>query len=61
MDEEVKVELEQMIYLLKSFLIKNGVSMGTDENRNIYFFDTRNYLREGTMRGIVVNMDDLVK
>lgn len=61
MDEEVKVELEQMIYLFKSFLIKNGVSMALDGKGNIHFFDTGTYIREKRMSGISINIEELVK
>lgn len=61
MEEEVKEELTILLDLLKKSLIKNHVSMATDKDGNIYFFDTETYLKKCKMSGFHVNVNDMVK
>ena len=58
---EVKDEITIVLDLLKKLLIKNGVSMATDNKGNICFFDTDTYLKNEKMDGFKVNINDLVK
>ncbi len=62
MSEDAKKEIEAVLMLLKSTLIKNGVSMGLEfQEKEILFFDTDTYLQEKKFSGFVVKVDDLVK
>lgn len=58
---EVKEEVTIILDLLKKSLIKNFVSMATDNKGNIFFFDTDTYLKTKKMSGFSVNVEDLVK
>ena len=61
MNEESKNEITIILDLLKTTLMKNGVSMATDTKGNIYFFDTDIYLKTKKMNGFSVNVKDMVK
>lgn len=61
MEEEVKEELTVLLDLLKKSMIKNHVSMATDNGGNIYFFDTDTYVKTKKMSGFSVNVKDMVK
>ena len=39
----------------------NCVSMATDNNGNLIFFDTNKYIKDRTFDGIKVNINDIVK
>ena len=40
MTDDTKHEITVVLDLLKSILIRNGVSIATDKNGNLMFFDT---------------------
>ena len=61
MNKEVKEELTVVLELLKASLIRNHVSMATDKNGNIYFFDTDTYLNTKKMSGFNINIKDMVE
>lgn len=61
MTDEAKGEIQIVLTLLKSTLVKNHVSMATDSKGNIYFIDTDAYLLQGKKSGFSVNINDLVK
>lgn len=68
MKEETKMEISAALTLLKSTLIKNGVSIalaGSEDAREddgrILFFDTDEYCRTGKMDGVSVKTVDLVR
>ena len=62
MSDEVKEEIKVVLQLLKSALIKNGVSMYLDgENKKIGFFDTEQYLKTKKLDGFSVGIDELVR
>ena len=68
MKEETKMEISAALTLLKSTLIKNGVSIalaGSEDAREddgrILFFDTDEYYRTGKMDGVSVKTVDLVR
>lgn len=60
MTEETKEEITVLLDLLKNSLINNGVSIALQEN-NIMFFDTDEYFRNHSFKGMKVNINDLVK
>ena len=61
MNKEVEEELTVVLELLKASLIRNHVSMATDDNGNIYFFDTDTYLNTKKMSGFNINIKDMVE
>ena len=61
MNEKTKQEIMVILELLRSCLIKNGVSMGLEfSNKEILFFDTDTYLSEKKFSGFSVNTDYMV-
>lgn len=61
MSDDVREEITILLDLLKNSLIKNHISMATDNKGNIYFFDTDTYITENKMNGFHVNVKDMVK
>ena len=61
MADEAKEEIQIVLSLLKSTLMKNHVSMATDSKGNIYFIDTDAYISQNKKSGFSVNINDLVK
>ncbi len=61
MTKDTKEEIQIVLSLLKSTLMKNHVSMATDSKGNIYFIDTDAYLLQNKKSGFRVNINDLVK
>jgi hypothetical protein len=63
MTDETKQEIEIVLDLLKGSLVRNGVSMATDREGNLMFFDTATYNRSKGKEfdGFRVNINDLVK
>jgi hypothetical protein len=61
MKDEVKHEIQILLDLLKSSLTRNGVSMATDREGNLMFFDTNKYIKDRTFDGIKININDIVK
>ena len=61
MADEAKEEIQIVLSLLKSTLMKNHVSMATDSKGNIYFIDTDAYVLQNKKSGFSVNINDLVK
>ncbi len=61
MAEDTKEEIQIVLSLLKSTLMKNHVSMATDSKGNIYFIDTDAYVLQNKKSGFSVNINDLVK
>lgn len=61
MEETVKEEITVVLELLRKTLMRNGVSMATDGEGNILFFDTATYLQTESMIGFSVNTAFLVK
>jgi hypothetical protein len=63
MTDSTKQEISIALDLLKGTLIRNGVSMATDKNGNLMFFDTGTYVKSGGKKfdGFRVNINDLVK
>ena len=63
MTDETKQEIQIVFDLLKGSLTRNGVSMATDREGNLMFFDTATYNRSKGKEfdGFRVNINDLVK
>jgi hypothetical protein len=63
MKDETKQEIQILLDLLKGSLTRNGVSMATDREGNLMFFDTATYNRSKGKEfdGFRVNINDLVK
>lgn len=63
MKDEAKQEIQIVLNLLKGSLIRNGVSMATDREGNLMFFDTAVYVRSKGKEfdGFRVNINDLVR
>lgn len=61
MKDETIQEISIILDLLKSNLIQNGVSMVTDEEGNLIFFDTATYVESSYKKfdGFRVNIGDL--
>lgn len=45
MKDETKQEIQILLDLLKGSLTRNGVSMATDREGNLMFFDTSAYIK----------------
>lgn len=61
MTDETKEEIQIVLQLLKTTLMKNHVSMATDSKGNIYFIDTDAYVSQNKKSGFSVSINDLVK
>ena len=62
MEEGTKQEIQVVLELLKSVLIRNSVSMGLSQKEGkILFFDTETYLDQKTFSGLSVDIKSLVK
>lgn len=58
MTDDTKQEIQIVLDLLKGGLTRNGVSIATDREGNLMFFDTSVYVRS---KGIRVNINDLAR
>lgn len=61
MKDETKQEIQILLDLLKGSLTRNGVSMATDKEGNLMFFDTDIYIQTKRLRGFKVNIRDIVR
>ena len=63
MTDDTKQEIQIVLDLLKGSLTRNGVSMATDREGNLMFFDTSVYVmsKGKELDGFRVNINDLVK
>lgn len=63
MKDETKQEILAILGLLRNGVIRNGVSMATDREGNLMFFDTSAYVRSKGKEfdGFRININDLVK
>lgn len=63
MKDETKQEISAILGLLRNSLIRNSVSIATDREGNLMFFDTSAYVRSKGKEfdGFRVNINDLVK
>ena len=60
MEKDTKEEIEIILELLRSCLIRHGVSICL-KDEDICFFDTEYYLETRKFNGYKVNINDLVK
>ena len=63
MRDSAKQEIQAVLDLLHGAIIRNGVSMATNENGDLIFFDTEAYVNSGrkTVDGFKVNIKNLVE
>ena len=61
MKEGARKEIEVLLNLLKESIKNNGLSLATDKDGNIMFFDTETYLKSKKMDGFMVNIKNLVE
>lgn len=61
MKDETKQEISIILDLLKGSLMRNGVSMATDREGNLMFFDTDIYITTKRFSGFKVNIRDIVR
>lgn len=63
MKDETKQEIQILLDLLKGSLTRNGVSIATDREGNLMFFDTSAYINSKGKKfdGFKVNINDLVR
>lgn len=63
MKDKTKQEISAILGLLRNSLIRNGVSMATDREGNLIFFDTSAYINSKGKKfdGFKVNINDLVR
>lgn len=63
MTDDTKQEISIVLDLLKGSLTRNGVSMATDREGNLMFFDTSAYVRSKGKEfdGFRVNINDLAR
>lgn len=63
MRDDIKHEIGVILDLLKGSLTRNGVSVATDREGNLMFFDTATYVRSKGKEfdGFRININDLVK
>lgn len=63
MTDDTKQEIQIVLDLLKGSLTRNGVSMATDREGNLMFFDKAAYNRSKGKKfdGFRININDLVK
>ena len=60
MSEETTEELQAILLMLKTILIKNNVSMGIQGSK-LLFFDTDAYCKDDKYDGFSVDINDLVR
>lgn len=61
MKDETKQEISIVLDMLKGSLTRNGVSMATDREGNLMFFDTDTYIQTKKFSGFRVNIRDIVR
>lgn len=61
MKDEAKQEIQILLDLLKGSLTRNGVSMATDREGNLMFFDTDIYIQTKRLSCFKVNIRDIVR
>lgn len=61
MTDTAKEDIQAALMILRTALIKNGMSIGVTKDKEIMFFDTNYYIETRNFDGFVVKMDYLVK
>lgn len=61
MTDTEKEDIQAALMILRTALMKNGMSIGVTKDKEIMFFDTNHYIETRNFDGFVVKMDSLVK
>ena len=61
MTEDTKHEISAILGLLRTELIRNGVSIGVNQKGDLLFFDTKIYNNSRKFDGFRVDINNLVK
>ena len=61
MTDTAKEDIQAALTILRTALMKNGMSIGVTKDKEIMFFDTNYYIETRNFDGFVVKMDSLVK
>lgn len=61
MTDTAKEDIQAALMILRTALMKNGMSIGVTKDKEIMFFDANHYIETRNFDGFVVKMDDLVK
>lgn len=61
MTDTAKEDIQAALMILRTALMKNGMSIGVTKDKEIMFFDANHYIETRNFDGFVVKMDYLVK
>ena len=61
MTDTAKEDIQAALTILRTALMKNGMSIGVTKDKEIMFFDANHYIETRNFDGFVVKMDSLVK
>ena len=61
MTDTAKEDIQAALMILRTALIKNGMSIGVTKDKEIMFFDANHYIKTRNFDGFVVKMESLVK
>lgn len=61
MTDTAKEDIQAALMILRTALMKNGMSIGVTKDKEIMFFDANHYIETRNFDGFVVKMDSLVK
>lgn len=61
MTDTAKEDIQAALTILRTALMKNGMSIGVTKDKEIMFFDTNYYIETRNFDGFVVKMESLVK
>ena len=61
MTDTAKEDIQSALTILRTALMKNGMSIGVTKDKEIMFFDENYYIETRNFYGFVVKMESLVK
>lgn len=61
MTDTAKEDIQAALTILRTALMKNGMSIGVTKDKEIMFFDANYYIETRNFDGFVVKMESLVK
>lgn len=61
MTDTAKEDIQAALTILRTALMKNGMSIGVTNDKEIMFFDANHYIETRNFDGFVVKMESLVK
>ena len=61
MTDTAKEDIQAALTILRTALMKNGMSIGVTKDKEIMFFDANHYIETRNFDGFVVKMESLVK